>query len=92
MTPFENALFAELASIRQTFADRDVGHLNVKIEAEGPSMRDELKITFSVSEYGYGEIVTGSNLAACVNEYFRRRGWKASNDYLALPNVKSDDT
>jgi hypothetical protein len=86
MTPFEKALVAELASIRQVFGDRDCSHLTVKIKAEGPTLRDEMKITFEVSEHGW-DTVKGSNLSACVTEYFRRKGWKANNDVLLLPNV-----
>jgi hypothetical protein len=93
MTPFENALMIELAAIRKTFGDRDCSHLTIEMKAEGPTLRDEIKITFEVSEYGW-DVVKGSNLAACITEYFRRKGWKENNDYLALPNVdqpRSDD-
>lgn len=89
MTPFETALMKELARIRKLFADRNVGELSLTIECSGPTMRDEMKVHFRVDGTWEDKYVEGSNIDAVVEEFFRRKGWKKANDYLALPNVES---
>lgn len=31
--------------------------------------------------------VKGNSIDACLDEFFRRKGWQKAHDYLALPNV-----
>jgi len=88
MTVFEAALLNEMTRLRKIFADRDAGRMSVWIRVDGPTMTDELRIVFHVQEEGWQpNDVNGSNLDACVEEYFRRKGWTKHNNYLALPNV-----
>lgn len=87
MTPFETALLHEVARIRRTFADRDVGECNITIRASGRTDSEEMKITFSLDGSYNDREVTGNSLDACLDEFFRRKGWQKAHDYLALPNV-----
>lgn len=89
MTRFETELLIEIDRIRKIFVAQDCGDLDVRIRARGRSHND-LKITFSVDSL-YGTEVEGSSLDACVEEFFRRQGWKKANDYLALSNLMSPE-
>lgn len=87
MTPFETALLDEIARVRKMFASRDVGECNITINASGRTDSEEMKITFSVDGAWDDKRVTGNSLDACLDEFFRRKGWQKAHDYLALPNV-----
>ena len=86
---FEALLLNELARIRKEFADRNIPHMEVTISAGGPTMRDEIKVTFSVDgDYNYRS-VEGDTINAVMEEFFRRNTWKKAHDYLALPNIQA---
>lgn len=89
MTEFEKALLKEVSRVRKIFADRDVSECIIRIEATGPSMRNEMKITFAIDGTWEDKEVKGATLDACLDEFFRRRGWQKANEYLALPNVEA---
>ena len=86
---FETAVKIEASRLRDLFASRDVSYLSFSIEISGPVDRDELAISFRVGTSSYSdESVKGAKVKEVVDEFFRRKGWKANNDYLALPYME----
>ena|SRR6478609_6874823 len=84
----DTALRATAKEIRDTFNDRDVGHMELEIRVSGRTNGDSLKIEYKIRE-NYDEQVRGGVLEPVLDEFFRRRGWKECNAPLAIPYVES---
>jgi hypothetical protein len=71
--------------LRQLFDERDLSHLRFDIEVNG-RVQGDLKIEFKVTDslYGGDAQTRGGNIQSVVDEFFRRKGWKAINDPLCL--------
>jgi len=89
---FEHYLRNEVKRFRQLFADQNASYLSISITADGPVDHGDMLIKFQIGESSYGgESVQGSNLDACAAEFFRRKGWKRHNEYVALPYFEPED-
>ena len=89
---FENALRNEMRRFRQLFADQNAAYLSISITADGPVDHGDLLIKFRIGESSYGEeSVSGSNLDQCATEFFRRKGWKRHNEYVAIPYFEPEE-
>jgi hypothetical protein len=84
---FELSLMRELTRIRNEYSKHNMHHMDLTISASGRVDADELRITFRVDSNYSSNSVEGSNIGACLEEFFRRNNWKKAHDYLALPNV-----
>ena len=90
---FERALKNEVQRFRAMFAEMNVPQISIQIVASGPVDHGDVAITFSIGDSQWGDAsVKGSNLDACAAEYFRRKGWKRDNDYIALPYFDSSES
>jgi hypothetical protein len=87
MASFEIELIKEVKRLRAEFAKRDMPHIHFHISCSGPTMRDEIRITFSIDGDYKQTAVEGNTVDETVEEFFRRNKWKVAHDYLALPNV-----
>jgi methylaspartate ammonia-lyase len=90
MKSFETAVKIEATRLRDLFAERNISHLNFTVTVSGPVDSGELAIQFQIASSSWGDDpVKGSKVSAVVEEFCRRKGWKANNDYLALPYLES---
>ena len=89
---FEIALLDELARLRKLFAARDQPELCLTILCSGPTMRDDIRIRFTVDGDYNTRSVEGNSIDACVDEFFRRNEWRRTHDALLLPNLTQDNT
>ena len=87
---FEKAVRVAATKLRETFASHDMPHLHFTVTVEGPVNRDDLIVRFQIASGSWGDdSVKGATVDAVVSEFFRRKGWKQSNDYLAISYLDS---
>jgi len=84
---FEKDVMVEATRLRKLFADRDQSYLEFSVQINGPIDHDSLRIDFTVGSYG--ESVTADSVDAALDEYFRRKGWKARHEALRLTHLDS---
>jgi len=88
---FVNLLTNLMVDLRKHFAEVDLHHLNVTIDVDGPTMRDDLSIKFRVGTSRYDDGVEGNSVSECFAEMLRRKGWKKCHNPIAISYVSSDE-
>jgi hypothetical protein len=90
MKAFERAVLIEATRLRELFKKTDQPDLYLKVEISGPVDYDNLRITFRVGTNEYSsDSVEAETVDASLDEFFRRKGWKAQHDALCLPHLDS---
>lgn len=91
MSAFVRALKNEVIRIRDQFAGMNAPSMSLQITCEGACDHGDIAITFSVGESQWGDQhVKGNNIDACLDEYFRRKGWKRDHDAILISYVPAE--
>jgi hypothetical protein len=79
---FEGAVKREARRIVETLKKADLGgSFMLDIRVKGPIQESSLKITYELGDDKYdGTSVKGGTSQAVIDEFLRRKGWKATND------------
>ncbi len=81
-----------VGELRETFKGHDESHLNFKVEASGrPDGDIKIKYTINDNQYSSSAEVHGYSLRPTLDEFFRRKTWKARNEPLALTHAGKSD-
>ena len=84
---FIRALKAETLRIREIFADANAPSMSIHIRCGGQVDHGDIAITFDIGESQYGDSVKGNSIEQCIEEYFRRKGWKRDHDAILISYV-----
>ena len=84
MTQLTQHVIDAVEAIKDEFSKHNISSLHLQIEVSGPIEHDDLKLTYKVSKYGYGDHVESHDLWAAVEEFLRRYGWQQYNAPLSL--------
>ncbi len=68
--------------VRDRMSDANINHMHMEIEISGRVDGGDLKIKYSLGEYG--GTVEGGDLLSVIAEFLRRKGWTERNAPLAL--------
>ena len=80
-----DAIMALAQEVREVFDNHDKSHVYMNITVTGRT-RDELKLTFSMSDTVYGSGgVTAGRAERALEELMRRGDWEKVNEAILLP-------
>lgn len=82
---FEGAIQREARSICEALKLTDESSYKVTVTMRGRVDENTCKISYTMSDDGYGDDVKGSIMQETLAEYLRRKGWKKNNDPIAIP-------
>ena len=91
MTKFERAVKIETLRLRDLFAKADLPSLHFRVQAHGSIDHGDIEVKFTVgtSDWSDGN-VTANSVEAALDEFLRRKGWKAAHDCLLLSHMDSE--
>ena len=86
----QKAIEKVVSNTKAVLAQCDLSNMCLTIRASGSPVRDRIELSFSLSENGYGESVTGRDLNKVIEEFLRRRGWTTENSPKLLGHDGED--
>lgn len=88
----QDAFIRAAKEIRERLGEADIGAMRFIARAQGCTLSGDLKVEYELAdETHYGGVsVVGSDIAAILDEFLRRKGWTDRNRPLCLPRVENE--